>query len=190
MCHSVAMNEPQGPRPSEDDHDGDDAVTRPGPPAGYPQYPTYPGQEQPSYPSPEQPPPPPTTSWPEPPPTTSWPAPPTGQPAPAYQPPPGVPYVAAPHPRATTAMVLGIVGVAGGFLCYLPILLAPFAWVMGGRAVREIDASQGTMSGRGEAQAGRILGIVGTVLLILGLLALAGFIALLVADPTFLDEEY
>jgi hypothetical protein len=67
------------------------------------------------------------------------------------------------HPRATTALVLGILGLV---LCQV---LSPFAWVIGGRAVREIDASQGVLGGRGSANAGRILGIVGTVLLVAGL---------------------
>ena len=68
------------------------------------------------------------------------------------------------HPKATTSLVLGILGVV---LCQV---VAPFAWVMGKRTLDEIDASQGTVGGRGAAQAGYILGIVGTVLLGLGLI--------------------
>lgn len=78
------------------------------------------------------------------------------------------------HPKATMALVLGILGlIVCGFL-------APFAWVIGGRAVAEIDANPGVYDGRGEAQAGRILGIIGSVLLILGVLAVAAFAALLI----------
>lgn len=84
------------------------------------------------------------------------------------------------HPKATTAMVLGIVSVAGGMFCYLPFFVAPFAWVMGGKAVREIDASQGKLGGRGMAQAGYILGIIGSVLLCIALLVIAVFVAILV----------
>ena len=68
------------------------------------------------------------------------------------------------HPKATTSLVLGILGVV---LCQV---VAPFAWVMGKRTLDEIDASQGTVGGRGAAQAGYILGIVGTVLLGLGII--------------------
>ena len=71
------------------------------------------------------------------------------------------------HPRATTALVLGILGLV---LCQV---LSPFAWVVGGRAVREIDASHGALGGRGSANAGRILGIVGTALLVLALVVTA-----------------
>jgi hypothetical protein len=68
------------------------------------------------------------------------------------------------HPKSTTALILGILGVV---CCSFA---APFAWMTGKKAVSEIDASGGRLGGRGQAQAGYILGIIGTVLLILGLL--------------------
>jgi hypothetical protein len=74
------------------------------------------------------------------------------------------------HPRALVALVLGIVGVA---VCQL---VAPFAWGIGKRAVREIDASGGTLGGRGPAQTGYVLGVVGTVMLVV---ATALFIVLI-----------
>jgi hypothetical protein len=84
------------------------------------------------------------------------------------------------HPKATTALVLGIVGVAAGVMCYLPFLLCPFAWAIGRKTVREIDASGGHLGGRGAATAGYILGIVGTVLLAVALLALLVYLAFVV----------
>ncbi|KQV74195.1 hypothetical protein ASC61_03755 [Aeromicrobium sp. Root344] len=69
-------------------------------------------------------------------------------------------------------MVLGILSVA---VCGL---LAPIAWSIGGKAVKEIDANPGAYSGRGEANAGKILGIVGSCLLIVGLVALIGLLSL------------
>ena len=68
------------------------------------------------------------------------------------------------HPKATTSLVLGIVGIV---CCSI---VAPFAWVTGKKTVTEIDASGGRLEGRGQAQAGYILGIIGTVLLVLGVL--------------------
>lgn len=68
------------------------------------------------------------------------------------------------HPQATTVLILGILGLV---LCQL---IAPFAWIMGRRVVTEIDASQGQYGGRTEAQAGKVMGIIGTVLIGLGLL--------------------
>ncbi|MGH3443923.1 MAG: DUF4190 domain-containing protein [Nocardioidaceae bacterium] len=83
--------------------------------------------------------------------------PPPGYPSQGY-PPQG--YYRPDHPKATTALVVGIVGlvVCGG-------VISPWAWIEGRRAVREIDASGGAYGGRGQAQAGLVLGIVGTVLL-------------------------
>jgi len=68
------------------------------------------------------------------------------------------------HPKGTTVLVLGIVGLA---CCGL---LAPVAWIMGTNVVREIDAAPGVYRNRTTANAGRICGIVGTVFLILGIL--------------------
>ena len=68
------------------------------------------------------------------------------------------------HPQAITVLVLGICSLV---LCQV---LGPFAWSMGNKAVREIDASGGRVAGRDLANVGRILGIVATVLLVLGVL--------------------
>lgn len=113
---------------------------------------------------------------------SAYPPPPGSYPAP----PPGYgPYQGPPkHPNATTSMVLGIVSVAGGIMCWLPLFLSPVAWIMGAKAVREIDASRGAQTGRGEAVAGKVLGIVGTVLLVL---ALAGIVLLIVLSFTIDD---
>ena len=86
------------------------------------------------------------------------------------------------HPSATTAMVLGIVSLAGLlFTVGITLLLAPAAWVVGARAVREIDASPGRYAGRDRAQAGKVMGIIGTVLLVLGVLTVLAILVLVVA---------
>ncbi|KRF16726.1 hypothetical protein ASG90_10765 [Nocardioides sp. Soil797] len=83
------------------------------------------------------------------------------------------------HPSAMTAMGLGIFSLVGGFTCYLPVLAAPFAWVVGRNTVREIDAEPGRWSGRELANAGRIMGMVATILLVLGLVAVVVGISIL-----------
>jgi hypothetical protein len=55
-------------------------------------------------------------------------------------------------------LILGILGIVA---CQL---LAPFAWVIGNRALAEIDANPSAYSNRGLVVAGRICGIVGSVL--------------------------
>lgn len=60
-------------------------------------------------------------------------------------------------------------------------VVAPFAWVMGKRTLEEIDASNGRIGGRGAAQAGYVLGIVGTVILALGLALVLIYVLFMVA---------
>ncbi len=91
------------------------------------------------------------------------------------QPPYGQGYPQQDHPRATTSLVLGILGLV---LCQL---VSPFAWRMGKKAVDEIDASHGQLGGRGTAKAGYILGLIGTVLLGLALLAIVAVVGLAIA---------
>ena len=88
------------------------------------------------------------------------------------------------HPSATSALVLSIIGLVGIALCGgLTLVLSPFAWRMGARAVREIDANPGMYGGRDQANAARIMGLIGTVLLALGVLAfVAAFGVLVIAS--------
>lgn len=117
---------------------------------------------------------------------------------PTYPPQAQVPYGAPtyggpmtpPHPSATTAMVLGICALGGMFICGLPIVLAPFAWLIGGRAVKDIDANPGRYSGRQQAQAGRIMGMIGSALLVLATIAFVAFIALAVVAGDSSDSNF
>ena len=160
----------------------------------------------PTPPSGQQPPPPPGYGQQPPPPPGYGQQPPNWgsayPPPPPYSPPGyGYPYAQAvpplpKHRQATAAMVFGIVSLAGLVTCLAPILLAPVAWILGAKAVKEIDASPGTYSGRSEANAGKIMGIVGTVLLVVVLLVIAALIIIGVNggfddssydDPTYSD---
>ncbi|MEA2599669.1 MAG: hypothetical protein QOF89_661 [Acidobacteriota bacterium] len=66
--------------------------------------------------------------------------------------------------QAITALVLGIIGV---ICCGLA---APFAWYFGNQELRAILAGTSPAAGEGMAKAGKILGIIGTILLILSIL--------------------
>ena len=112
---------------------------------------------------------------------------PYGAPQPMFPPDPAKPPN---HPQATTAMILGIVALVGGCSLFLPLLVAPVAWIMGAKAVREIDASGGSLGGRGEANAGKITGIIGTVLLILAVLALIAFVVILIVTAASTSSDY
>ncbi|HEY7703682.1 MAG TPA: DUF4190 domain-containing protein [Acidimicrobiia bacterium] len=74
--------------------------------------------------------------------------------------------------QATTALVLGILGIV---LCQI---LGPFAWSMGNKELQAIDAGRRPVENRGTANAAKILGIVGTVLLILSVVGLIIFFAI------------
>lgn len=89
------------------------------------------------------------------------------------------------HPSATTALVLSLIGLAGIAFCGgITLVLSPFAWRSGAKAVREIDANPGMYGGRDQANAGRIMGIIGTVLLALGVVLLIGLVVLAIVGST------
>ncbi len=67
--------------------------------------------------------------------------------------------------RATATLIL-VLGILSLVCCNL---LGPVAWSMGNNALREIDAGIGNPIDRGLVVAGRILGIIATVLMILHL---------------------
>ena len=66
--------------------------------------------------------------------------------------------------RSVTVFVLGLIGI---LLCQ--ILCIP-AWIMGSSDLKEIDAGRRDPSGRGMTLAGMILGIVGSIMLIISVL--------------------
>lgn len=81
------------------------------------------------------------------------------------------------HPSGTTILVLGILGL---LLC-APVGIA--AWVMGNNALKEMEASGAVYTNVGTIKAGKILGIVATAFMALGvifsvvLVATGGFFA-------------
>lgn len=112
---------------------------------------------------------------------------------PQYQPPYGQPaYGAGPpdqirfqapgptveHPRATLAFVLGLLAVLG------LTILGPFGWYWGNRVVAEIDRDPRPYSNRGIAMAGKVLGIIGTVFLILTVLLIVAVVVFAIAAPS------
>jgi len=91
-----------------------------------------------------------------------------------------------PH-RGTIVLVFGILGL---IVC-APLSIA--AWVMGSGDLKEIDAGKMDPAGRGTTEAGKICGMIGTILMILSIiivmfigilfLALVGFGAAHQAHP-------
>jgi hypothetical protein len=112
---------------------------------------------------------------------------------PGYPPQPGMPvfptYVLPDHPKATSALVLGIIAVAGAFTCFLPVVVAPIAWILGAKARREIRSAPQQWGGDGRATAGMVLGIIGTVLLVLAVIVVALFVIVAISSPTTFDNN-
>jgi hypothetical protein len=74
-------------------------------------------------------------------------------------------------------LVTGIVGVSGSLCCVLLGLAAPAAIVTGWLGMQRADQSYGRMGGRGMAQAGLVLGIIGCVLFLISLVLTVVFLA-------------
>ena len=74
--------------------------------------------------------------------------------------------------KATTALVLGILGIVCCGLC------APFAWFIGSAELKQIKAGLSSQAGKGFAQAGMIMGIIGTILIIISIIGIIIYIAL------------
>lgn len=69
------------------------------------------------------------------------------------------------HPRSVWALVVGLIG--------LPLpFFGPVALYLGLTSTREMGAQPGRWSGRGLAVAGLVLGVVGTLLLIIPVVGL------------------
>lgn len=124
-------------------------------------------QDPAGQPFPDQPPPGPAYPA-QPPPGPAYP------PQPTYPPPPPNPYgywSRPEHSGATTALVLGIIGLAASpFTLGLALVLSPIAWVIAQRTLREMRAMPGYYANEGRARAGLVLGVVGSVLLVLAVL--------------------
>ena len=81
--------------------------------------------------------------------------------------------------QATLALVLGIFS-----LICLPVL-GPFAWTIGNNELKGIDAGRRDPANRGLANAGKILGIIGTVLIVV----LVGFLVITVVAVNLAGQE-
>lgn len=99
-----------------------------------------------------------------------------------YPAPPPYPYPWGPtRPEdrgAQVSLVVGIVSLVAGLMTGIGFIGSPFALVLGVRSKHRIDAAGGALAGRSSAQAGFILGLIGTVLLVLGVLLIIGLLTL------------
>jgi len=78
-----------------------------------------------------------------------------------------------PSSRAILALVFGILGLMSMGLFAIP------AWILGKAERQAIARGESPDSGRGMAEAGYILGVIGVVLLVIGAVFVLGWIALI-----------
>lgn len=86
--------------------------------------------------------------------------------------------------QSTTILVLGILGI----ICCGPLGIA--AWIMGNNELEAIDSGRRNPEGRSTANAGRIMGIIASVLMILGVLFFVGLIIFGVSFSTLFDTGF
>jgi hypothetical protein len=107
--------------------------------------------------------------------------------------PPQQPYGYAPHgyPVSTPtdglalgAMITGIAALVMACAYGVGLLASPVALVLGRVSMKRIDRSEGQLGGRGYAVAGFVLGIIGTVLLVLAIAAVIALIVFAAGDDS------
>jgi len=84
------------------------------------------------------------------------------------------------HSKATTILVLGILGLTVCLFC------APVAWIMGNGYVKACQAAG--VQPQGSGTTGRLLGMIGTALLVLSLLAAIALIILNIVMVVFMGS--
>lgn len=86
--------------------------------------------------------------------------------------------------QATTVLVLGIFGI----ICCSPLGIA--AWIMGNNELEAIDSGRRSPELRSTANAGRIMGIIATVLMILTALFFIGLLTFGISLSTVFGRSF
>jgi hypothetical protein len=101
----------------------------------------------------------------------------------SYDPPATYPTYPTSSGNATAALVLGIIGLLGNVgscCCCLSLFLglcSPVAWYMGHKELQAIAAGLSSPAGAGNAKAGMVCGIIGTIVLALYVIAIVIYVA-------------
>ena len=85
------------------------------------------------------------------------------------------------YPEASQGVLALVLGIVGLFVIQL---VAPFAWIVSNRELRGIEAGRRDPTNRGLAVAGKVMGIIGTILLAIGIVVAVVAIIVLVAVST------
>ncbi len=83
-------------------------------------------------------------------------------------PPPGPPEIPFQRPEPHRGMLVLIFGIIGLFTC---AIFSVLAWIFGNEDLKKMESGRMDPAGRDTTNAGRILGIIGVALNVLGILA-------------------
>jgi hypothetical protein len=81
----------------------------------------------------------------------------------------GVRHHFVPH-RGGMILAFGLIALIGGWMCCVPAVLGPVAWIMGTADLREIRAGRMDPSGESATRSGQVCGVIATIFMILGIL--------------------
>jgi len=87
-----------------------------------------------------------------------------------------------PH-RGGMILAFGLIALIGGMVAGVPVVFGIVAWIMGNADLAEIRAGRMDPEGEGMTQAGRIMGMIATILAIVGILVTCAFFGCLVLLP-------
>ena len=91
---------------------------------------------------------------------------------------PGAPMGAPPAASPVNGTLILVLGILSFFLAGL--ILGPVAWIMGNNGLKTLDQYGDPLNQRGSVSAGRLCGMIATILWILGTIAYIIFIVVIV----------
>lgn len=90
---------------------------------------------------------------------------------------PGYPYVPPTYPEESQALAALLVSLLGLVIC--SGLICPFGWVMANKELAAIAEGRRDPTKKDMATAAKVIGIIGTILVVVGILFIVGFIVLI-----------
>jgi len=90
----------------------------------------------------------------------------------------------APH-RGSMILAFGIISLVGGLALGVPVIFGLVAWIMGNTDLNEMREGRMDPEGEGMTQAGRIMGMIATILAIVGTVLFCGLFGCAILLPIF-----
>ncbi len=85
--------------------------------------------------------------------------------------------------RGGMILAFGLIALIGGFVAGFPVIFGVIAWIMGNADLEEMRQGRMDPEGEGMTQAGRIMGMIATILAIVGIIVTCGFVGCIFMIP-------